>query len=423
MPAHQPRSWPTIIAHADMDAFYAAVEQLDQPELRGKPVLIGPQSYRGVVLTASYEARRFGVRSAMPVAKARQLCPDAIMVSPRFSRYQDISRQVMDIFADFSPSVEALSLDEAFLDMSGAEHLFGAPREMGLQIKQAVKEATRLDISVGVASTKYVAKAASAHDKPDGLTVVPPSEVKSWLDPLDIRRLWGIGAKTAPRFHALGITTIGQIARSEPNYLVKHLGPHALRFFELANGRDPRRVARGRTARSIGSDRTLASDINSRPEIRMHLRRSAERIARRLRNKNYVARGVRIRLKTHRFEMLSRQSTTIEPLDTAEAMMALADQLLANLNHTGPFRLVGMAAFNLDWQDTAAQLDMFSQPEIRKLESTMDLLHDKYGKDVVIKARDLSKRATDRQGGISSNGVNLDYLDYRDGERVSRPDQ
>ena len=167
-------SWRRIIVHADLDAFYAAVEQLDDPSLRGKPVLVGPNSYRGVVLTASYEARPYGVGSAMPVAEARRRCPHAIMVPPRVERYEEVSKQVMDVFGDFSPAVEPLSLDEAFLDMSGAEYLFGPPATMGRKIKAAVFEATRLNVSVGISGSKYVAKVASAHGKPDGLIVVPP---------------------------------------------------------------------------------------------------------------------------------------------------------------------------------------------------------------------------------------------------------
>jgi DNA polymerase-4 len=206
------RSWPQIIVHADMDAFYAAVEQRDDPALRGKPVLIGPNSHRGVVLTASYEARPFGVGSAMPVAEARRRCPHAIMVPPRFERYQQVSEQIMNVFADFSPSVEAISLDEAFLDMSGAEHFFGPPRAMAEKLKRAVLEATGLHISVGVSGTKYVAKVASAYDKPNGLMVVPPQHAVAWLAPLSVSRLWGAGKQTVPRLHALGLRTIGDVA-------------------------------------------------------------------------------------------------------------------------------------------------------------------------------------------------------------------
>jgi DNA polymerase-4 len=411
------RSWPKIIIHADMDAFYAAVEQLDDPSLKGKPVLIGPNSYRGVVLTASYEARPFGVGSAMPMGEARRRCPNAVIVSPRFERYQQVSEQMMDIFADFSPYVEALSLDEAFLEMSGAEHIFGSPRQMGLKIKEAVRDVTHLDISVGISGTKYVAKVASAYDKPNGLMVVPQDQAKAWLAPQPITRLWGVGKKTAPKLEALGFKTIGELAAAEPRYLAHKMGVSGAHFFELANARDPRRVSRGRTAKSIGSDRTLSKDVTTREEIEVHLRRSAERISRRVRGKNYVAGGIRIRLKTNRFEMFTRQRHFSKPVDTAEAFFTMSRRLLAELGHSGPFRLVGMAAFDLGWREEPLQLDMFEDSTHRDLETTIDNLIERFGKGVVVRGRDLA-----HSGTISANGVNLDFLDYRDGERVSRPE-
>ncbi len=408
--------WPKIIAHADMDAFYAAVEQLDHPELRGKPVLIGPNSNRGVVLTASYEARPFGVGSAMPVATARRLCPQAIMVSPRFERYQEISAQVMDVFADFSPAVEALSLDEAFLDMSGAEHFFGPPASMAQKIKDAVKQATQLDISVGVSWTKYVAKVASAFNKPNGLTVVPPQLAKQWLAPLPVSRLWGAGKKTVPRLHALGLYTIGDIAALDERTLTDKLGAAGRHFYALANAQDPRRVARGRTAKSIGCDRTLSRDVSAQGELQQHLSRAADRIAQRLRAKRYVANGIRVRLKTTHFEMISRQQALNTPTDTAADLYAAGLTLLLKFEHPGPFRLVGMAAFDLDWRDQPQQLDLFGIESPRRLETAVDNLINRFGKGVVMRARDLIPGGT-----LSKEGVNLDYLDYLDGERVSRP--
>ncbi|HVS23171.1 MAG TPA: DNA polymerase IV, partial [Gammaproteobacteria bacterium] len=200
--------WPRVIVHADMDAFYAAIEQLDDPALRGRPLLIGPPSARGVVLTASYEARPFGVGSAMPMARARRLCPQALVVPPRFERYQEVSQSIMELFASFSPSVEPLSLDEAFLDMTGSERLFGSPEEIGRRLKQAVRDATGgLTASVGISGTKYVAKVASGHAKPDGLTIVAPADAADWLAPQPVRNLWGAGPKTVERLERLGLAT------------------------------------------------------------------------------------------------------------------------------------------------------------------------------------------------------------------------
>lgn len=405
--------WPRIVVHADMDAFYAAVEQLDNPALRGKPILVGPNSNRGVVLTASYEARPYGVGSAMPVAQARRRCPQAIMVPPRFERYEALSGEIMDIFGDFSPHVEAISLDEAFLDMSGAERLFGPPTEIGREIKARVLDATGLNVSVGVASTKYVAKVASAHDKPDGLTVVPHGGAVDWLAPLPVSRLWGAGPKTVPRLHDLGLATIGDVAAADAGFLVEHLGAAGAHFYELAHARDPRRVRGSRAAKSIGSDRTLGADVSSRSDIERHLRRAAERIARRVRAKGYLARGVRVRLKTARFEMLTRQRLLATPSDLAAEYLAVAKSLLGEFDHPGPFRLVGMAVFDLSWRTAPRQLDLFEDHARRELDATIDRLIERFGRDVVMRARDLGQR------GVNANGVNLDFLDERAPEGVA----
>jgi DNA polymerase IV len=409
-------SWPSIVVHADMDAFYAAVEQLDDPSLRGKAVLVGPTSHRGVVLTASYEARPYGVGSAMPVAEARRRCPHAIIVPPRFERYTEISERIMSVFGDFSPAVEPLSLDEAFLDMAGAEHLFGPPEVMGRKIKNAVLEATGLHVSVGISATKYVAKVASAYSKPNGLTVVPPALAVQWLAPLPVDRLWGVGQKTAPKLHALGLVTIGDIAASDARELRLRLGAAGLHYYELAHARDPRRVTRGRTATSIGSDRTLSADVWRRVDIELHLRRAADRIARRLRAKHYVAGGIRVKLKTAKFELLSRQRHLPTPDDTADVFFDVSRQLLDRFDHPGPFRLVGMAAFDLDWRRQPRQADLFERQRRRDLETTIDRLIERYGEGVVVRAKDLGPPGT-----VLEHGIDLDFLDYRDGERVSAP--
>ncbi len=398
-----------IIIHADMDAFYAAVEQLDNPQLRGKPVLVGPRSYRGVVLTASYEARPYGVGSAMPVARARKLCPDAVMVPPRFERYQEVSAAVMEVFANFSPKVEAISLDEAFLDMSGAEHIFGPPVEMGRQLKAAVFEKTQLNISVGVSGTKYVAKVASAHDKPNGLTVVPQEEAVQWLAPLPIERLWGVGPVTAKKLHGLGLHTIGAIAALDEQALKGDLGAAARHFHKLANAIDPRTVHRDR-ARSIGSDRTLSQNVSTPAEIEPHLRRSAHRIARRLRAKNYVANGIRVRLKTSHHEMLTRQAQLPKPTDVAATLYTNARQLLDAFEHPGPFRLVGMAVFDLH-ANVRRQLDLFEDYGNRELEVVIDKLAERFGKDTIVRANDLSQSGPGSRA-IHADGMNLDFLDH-----------
>jgi len=410
------KAWPKIIMHADMDAFYAAVEQLDHPELRGKPVLIGPNSHRGVVLAASYEARPYGVGSAMPMGEARRRCPQAICVPPNLERYQEVSSKVMDVFADFSPYVEAISLDEAFLDMSGAEHIFGPPDEMAKKLKAAVYDATQLDISVGVSATKYVAKVASAHDKPNGLTIVPHEDAVAWLAPLPINRLWGVGKKNTPKLEQYGYRFIADIQNAELPVIERQLGWLGRHVYSLANAEDPRRVTRGRAAKSIGSDRTLSQDVSKTEDILIHLRRSSERIARRIRAKQYSARGVRIRLKTSCFQLLTRQRMFSKPVDTADALFGVARQLVNELNHAGPFRLVGMAAFDLSWRSDPLQLDIFEDASSRELEITIDELIERFGSDVIMRGQDLQNH-----GEVSRKGVNLDFLDQRDGERLSYP--
>lgn len=408
------RHWDRIVAHADMDSFYAAVEQLDQPDLRGRPVLVGPDSDRGVVLTASYEARPFGVGSAMPMAQARRLCPDAVIVPPRFKRYQALSKTIMAVFSDFSPLVEPLSLDEAFLEMTGSEGLFGDPEAMGRQLKEAVKAATRgLTVSVGLSGTKYVAKVASGFSKPDGLTVVPPALAREWLAPLPVSRLWGAGRKTQARLHALRLETIGDVAAADPGFLTDRLGKVGAHFYSLAQGRDPRRVEGRRGAGSIGSERTLNRDIRDLSEIQSHLRRSADTIARRLRNKSWVAGGVRVKLKTSEFQLLTRQAQLSEPTDVADVLYSKAAELLGAFEHAGPFRLVGMAAFGLKTAQDPLQLGLLSLGDReRRLESALDRIAERFGDDAIHRAGDLG---THLGTGPSPN------LDFLDGEGLDEP--
>jgi DNA polymerase-4 len=372
-----------------MDAFYASVEQLDDASLRDRPILVGPQNRRGVVLTASYEARPFHVGSAMPMAEALRRCPHAIVVPPRFERYTELSTRIMQVFRDFSPEVEAISLDEAFLEMTGTEHLFGPPEAMGRRIKEAVMEATGLHISVGVAASKYVAKVASGESKPRGLLVVPPDTTEEWLARLPVARLWGAGPKTQARLIALGYETIGDVAAADPARLTRELGAAGSHFHELAHGRDPRPVEGGRKSRSMGSERTLNKDVASRQDIARHLQRSADRIGRRLRRKNLLAGGVRVRLKTTEFKLLSRQCTLAAPSDVAETLFQAGLSLLDRFDHPGPFRLVGLTAHDLKRPSSAAQLDLLADDRERRLETTLDELTERFGDNVIRRARDL----------------------------------
>ncbi len=393
-----------------MDAFYAAIEQLDDPTLRGKPVLVGHPSARGVVLTASYEARPYGVGSAMPMAQARRRCPGALIVSPRFDRYQEVSAAIMHVFGDFSPDVEALSLDEAFLDMTGSEGLFGEPESMGRRLKAAIRETTGgLTVSVGISSTKYVAKVASGCRKPDGLTVVVPEDAKAWLAPLSVSKLWGAGPKTQARLHSLRLYTMGDVAAADPKFLVAQLGSAGLHFHELAQAKDPRPVLGRRTSKSIGSEHTLERDVRAKSDIRLHLRQSADTIARRLRKKGYVAFGVGIKLKTATFQIVTRQHRINDPTDVADTLYSVGIDLLDRVDHPGPFRLVGMAAYDLIGATDRASRDLFcTHARSRSLEVAIDQLTERFGPDVVHRADALAKSPT-----IGSSH-DLDFLDGHD---------
>ena len=352
---------------------------------------LGLPSDRGVVLTASYEARPYGVGSAMPMAQARRKCPNALIIPPRFDRYQQVSKMIMEAFADFSPHVEALSLDEAFLDMTGSEELFGAPELMGNHLKLAIREVTGgLTASVGVSSTKYVAKVASAFRKPDGLTVVPPEGAKAWLAPLPVSCLWGVGPKTQDRLQRLGLPTIGSVADADPSLLSTKLGSIGLHFYTLAHAEDPRPVLGSRMSKSMGSENTLAKDVSEKADIKFHMRRSADVIGRRLRKKNYLAFGVCLKLKTAQFEIISRQHQLSEPTDVAERLYSVALNLLEHVDHSGPFRLVGLVAYDLIGSDDLAQPDLFNTlGRRRQLEVAIDNLAARFGLNVVKRADDL----------------------------------
>ncbi len=379
-------SWPLMVMHADMDAFYAAIEQLDDPALRGKPILVGGKGPRSVVSTASYEARPYGVGSAMPMAIARRRCPQAIVVPPRMSRYVEVSRIVMAVLADFSPKVEPLSLDEAFCDMTGTERLFGPPEQMGAAVKAAVFAATGgLHVSVGVAPTKFAAKVASDFRKPDGLTVVAPGEVESFLHPQSVSRIWGVGPKSIGKFEALGLHTMGDVARADDALLESRLGSLGLHAARLARGIDPRLVVADRSEKSVSSEVTLSEDVVGAANILPVLRREADTVARRLRKGGLMAGGVRVKLKTTDFKIWTRQAEVQPPTESADVMMREAEQLLAQFDLSRAFRLIGIGAFRLRDHDTPVQAEMFGQAERakrRRLDRAVDEARDRFDGDV-----------------------------------------
>ncbi|HZO16052.1 MAG TPA: DNA polymerase IV [Polyangiaceae bacterium] len=371
-----------VILHVDMDAFYAAVEQRDDPRLRGKPIIVGGPGKRGVVTTASYEARPYGVRSAMPMAQAVQLCPQALVVPVRMQRYSEVSREVMQVLGDFSPLVEPLSLDEAFVDMTGSEALFGNPETIAENVQLAVRDKTGLGCSVGVATNKFLAKLASDLDKPNGITVVPFGDEARFIAPLELRRLWGVGPRAAERLAELGLSTIGELAATDLDHLERALGPNMARHLHaLAHGSDDRRVVQLRDRKSVGSEVTLDRDVRGLRAVERVLRRQCVRVAQHLRSEALVASGVRVKLRYSRgFRLATRQCALDAPCDDSLNLFRAARELLSKLELEQPIRLVGVAAFALSDAEAPRQRDLFSSTErMSALEHAVDRIRDRFG--------------------------------------------
>jgi len=327
-----------------MDAFFASVEQHDDPSLRGKPLVVGGSSRRGVVAAASYEARTFGVRSAMPMAEALRRCPRLVVVPPRGERYAEVSRQVFDVFHVYTPLVEGLSIDEAFLDVTASRSLFGDGAEIARKIKDDVRAATGLTASAGVASSKFAAKIASDMNKPDGLTIVG-EDVAGFLAPLPIEKMWGVGPKTAPTLRRLGYTTLGDLARAAPGPLERALGAWGLAIHDLARGLDAREVVSDREAKSIGSENTYEIDLASEEEIARTLLAHASRVAERLTAQRLVARAVVVKIKLSDFTLLTRRMVLPAPASDTRSLHEACRALLARFPLAGKrVRLTGVAA-------------------------------------------------------------------------------
>ena len=335
--------------HADLDAFYASVEQLDRPELRGRPVVVGaPPEARGVVAAASYEARRFGIRSAMPMSRALRLCPQAVQVAPRFERYGDVSRRVMAIFRDVTPLVEPLSLDEAFLDVSEQVASHGGPEALASEVKRRVKGETGLTVSMGVGTNKSVAKIASEMGKPDGLVVVPSGEEARFLAPLPVRSLWGVGPKTEEALTEMGIRTIGELAQADAAALSARFGVRGRWFLDMAGGLDERPVETRQERKSVGAETTFPRDLTDGPELRRILGRVAEDVAGRLQRQGVKARTVVLKLRYSDFRTITRQTSLAEGVDSAPELVAAAGSLLDKTAGAGQrFRLLGIHGTNL----------------------------------------------------------------------------
>jgi DNA polymerase-4 len=376
---------PTIL-HADLDSFYASVEQRDDPRLRGRPVIVGA----GVVLAASYEAKAFGVRTAMGGRQARRLCPNAIVVSPRMSAYSDASKAVFEVFADTTPAVEGLSIDEAFLDVAGLRRLVGPAVDIAVRLRRAVRDRVGLPITVGVARTKFLAKVASQVAKPDGLLVVPPDEELEFLHPLPVERLWGVGAVTARKLRDRGITTVAEVAELAETTLVSILGRASGRHLHaLAQLRDPRPVQVGRRRGSIGSQHAIGWARHAPDKVDANLVGVVDRVTRRMRAANRVGRTVTVRVRFEDFSRATRSHTMVEATADTRTILTTARVLLADLGpvieHKG-LTLVGMAVSNLD-DDHAVQLALpYGCRDRMALDAAVDGVRERFGSTAITRA-------------------------------------
>lgn len=384
----------THIIHVDMDAFYASVELIDRPELRGTPVIIGGMGGRGVVLSATYEARALGVHAAMPMATAQRLAPSAVVIRPRHDRYAEVSAGVMEIFRSITPEVEPLSLDEAFLDVAAAIRRLGRPRDIATMIRQRVWQEQHITCSVGIAANKFLAKLASTAIKPNGLLLVPPQHVIDFLHPLPVNALWGVGPKTAEQLTALGLKTVADIAHTPRETLLRTLGEaQGMHLYELAWGRDEREVVSQQREKSLGNETTFAYDTDDLDVILSRLRELCDSVAYRLRKHEVMGSTVVLKLRMSDFKTVSRSVTLPAPVDTAhEIYSTIKRSLLAYMTKPQRVRLVGVRVENLCAASEApAQLEL-GQVELRwrDAEIAMDAAHQRFGKGAITSARTLS---------------------------------
>ncbi|GAA1751883.1 DNA polymerase IV [Nonomuraea sp. AD125B] len=378
------------ILHVDMDAFFASVELLERPELRGRPVIVGSPAGRGVVLSATYEARAHGVHSAMPMSRARRLCPQAVIIPPSHGKYSEVSKGVMEIFHAITPLVEPIASDEAFLDVGGARRRLGPPAAIAATIKEQVLERYGITCSVGVAASKFVAKLASKQCKPDGLLVVPADEVVAFLHPLPVSALWGVGERTEQSLVRLGIRTVGDLARVPPGTLQRELGQAVGgHLAALAWGRDERPVTAHVPDKSIGNEETFAADVDDPDVIRRELLRLSERVAARMRKGGHVGRTVSVKLRRADFTTITRSRTLREPTDVAQVIYATACELYqaAGLERVR-LRLVGVRMENLRPAEEATRQLSLGERETgwREAEQAMDKAIRRFGPDAVVPA-------------------------------------
>ena len=384
------------IIHLDMDAFYPAVEVLDNPELKGKPVIVGGSKERGVVSSASYEARKFGVHSAQPIAKALRLCPQGIFLPGRMNRYRDVSIQIFEIFHRFTPLVEPLSIDEAFLDVTGLERLLGKPREIAKKIKGVVFEETGLTVSAGLAPNKFVAKIASDMDKPDGLTVVPSDKVREFLDPLPVKKMWGAGKKTQEALDRLHIRTFRDLNQTPVRILEQKFGKLGIKMHQLSMGMDEREVVTEHEVKSVGHERTFLKDIFDLEAARKELLALAEKTARRMRREKVTGKTVTLKVKYSDFKQITRAETLSASTDDSLEIYSTVCRLLKKTQvEKRSVRLLGISLSHLTFLGAGEQLSLFGQGESsqkrKSLNIALDSLYEKHG-DSSVRPGTLLKR-------------------------------
>lgn len=376
------------IIHLDMDAFYASVEILDNQSLKGKPVIVGGSSNRGVVSAASYEARKFGVHSAMPIVTAQKLCPSGVFLPVRMERYKEISGRIMAIFHAYTPLVEPISLDEAFLDVTGSTRLLGAAEDIARQIKKLVYEETGLTVSAGVASSKLVAKIASDLDKPDGLTIVPSGTERAFLALLPIKRLWGIGKATKKTLAMMGVQTIGDLSKVGPELLAGKFGKHGIQMHYASLGIDEREVIPEQRIKSIGNEETFDADLTILKTIQQELLALCNKVGQRLRNKNLAGKTVSIKVKYNDFKQVTRSVTLKEPTNDNKEIYQHSCRLL-HKTEAGkkPVRLIGISLANIHPDKPMRQIPLFSEkaPPAKRhdLHKAIDTISEKFGSNAI----------------------------------------
>jgi DNA polymerase-4 len=380
-----------MILHIDMDAFYASVEQLDDPRLKNKCVIVGGTSNRGVVSAASYEARQFGIHSAMPIYQAKQKCPHGSFVPPRMSRYKEVSKKVMALLREFSPLVEPVSIDEAYLDITGCQRLFGESQEIAREIKRKIKETVHLTCSVGVAPNKFLAKIASDMHKPDGLTLILPDQVPAFIDSLPVKKVPGVGKKMVRQLELLGIRTLGDVQRLPEKSLIKHLGKFGKRLRALSSGSDDSLVTPHAPHKSISSERTLAADTRDVKLLKRYLLRQSGEVARQLRQAGVRAKTITIKIKDEDFKTVTRRTTIAVPTQSSKTIYKHAARLMHDFKTNKKIRLIGVGTSGFSSVTASVQIGLFdaneeTTDEWEKIDKALDSISKKFGKDVVGRA-------------------------------------